>query len=73
MEIKSTQELLGLGALAIGVNVSLMIVKIVVGLVGNSYALVADGIESASDIFSSLITWSGFHMSLKPPDRKSVV
>lgn len=67
--MKSNNDLIGLGALAIGVNVSLMIVKIVVGLVGNSYALVADGIESASDIFSSLITWSGFHMSLKPPDH----
>ncbi|MDB6025522.1 MAG: Cation diffusion facilitator family transporter [Verrucomicrobiales bacterium] len=46
-----------------------MLVKIVAGLLGNSYALVADGIESASDIFSSLITWAGFQISLKPPDE----
>src|SRR5258708_22208161 len=46
-----------------------MVVKIGVGLLGNSYALVADGIESASDIFSSLITWAGFQISLKPPDE----
>jgi cation diffusion facilitator family transporter len=45
-----------------------MIVKIGAGLLGNSYALIADGIESASDIFSSLITWAGFHISLKPAD-----
>jgi len=39
------------------INASLMIIKIGVGVVGNSYALIADGIESASDIFSSVITW----------------
>jgi cation diffusion facilitator family transporter len=69
MENRAVKDLIGLGALAIGVNVSLMIIKIIVGMAGNSYALVADGIESASDIFTSLITWSGFHLSLKPPDR----
>jgi cation diffusion facilitator family transporter len=47
-----------------------MLVKIGTGIVGNSYALVADGIESASDIFSSLITWAGFQFSLRPPDEK---
>src|SRR3977135_2772993 len=65
----STSESLGLGILAICINVSLMIIKIGVGVVGNSYALVADGIESASDIFSSVITWAGFRLSLKPADE----
>jgi len=45
-----------------------MVVKIGVGFLGNSYALIADGIESASDIFASLITWAGFQISLKPAD-----
>lgn len=63
------EESLRLGFLAIGVNVSLMILKIGVGIVGHSYALVADGIESASDIFSSIITWAGFRLSLKPADE----
>jgi cation diffusion facilitator family transporter len=66
--MRSPNEALGLGILAICVNVVLMLVKIGVGLLGNSYALVADGIESASDIFSSLITWAGFQFSLKPAD-----
>jgi hypothetical protein len=65
----SASESLGLGILAICINVSLMIIKIGVGVVGNSYALVADGIESASDIFSSVITWAGFRLSLKPADE----
>jgi cation diffusion facilitator family transporter len=66
--MRSNSELLGLGVLAVCINIALMIVKIGVGLLGNSYALIADGIESASDIFSSLITWAGFHISLKPAD-----
>ncbi len=60
---------LRLGFLAIGINLSLMIVKIGVGTIGNSYALIADGIESASDIFTSIITWAGFRWSLRPADE----
>jgi len=66
---RSPSESLGLGILAICINASLMIIKIGVGVVGNSYALIADGIESASDIFSSVITWAGFRWSLKPADE----
>lgn len=46
-----------------------MIIKIGVGLIGHSYALIADGIESARDIFTSTVTWAGFRWSLKPPDE----
>lgn len=67
--MRSPAETLGLGILSICVNIVLMLVKIGVGLIGNSYALVADGIESASDIFSSLITWAGFQFSLRPADE----
>jgi len=49
--MRSPSESLRLGILAICINVALMIIKIAVGVVGNSYALIADGIESASDIF----------------------
>jgi cation diffusion facilitator family transporter len=68
--VRSTAETLALGILSICVNIVLMLVKIGVGLIGNSYALVADGIESASDIFSSLITWAGFQLSLRPADEQ---
>jgi len=63
-------DLVSLGILTVIVNVTLMIVKIITGVVGNSYALIADGIESAADILSSLITWAGFHLSLKPADKE---
>ena len=32
-------------------------IKIVGGILGNSYALIADGVESMLDIMSSLVVW----------------
>jgi len=61
-------EGLRLSLLAVAINALLAIGKIVTGAVGNSYALVADGIESTADILSSLIVWSGLRLSLKPAD-----
>jgi cation diffusion facilitator family transporter len=54
---------------AIAVNLVLALVKISTGVLGNSYALVADGIESTTDIFSSLIVLGGLQLSSKPPDE----
>lgn len=51
------------------ISVVLVIVKAVAGIVGNSYALVADAIESASDIITSLILLVGFHFASKAPDE----
>lgn len=63
------KEIIGFTLLSLLVNFLLMLVKILTGIVGNSYALIADGIESASDIVVSLITWLGFSLSLRPPDK----
>lgn len=54
--------------LAVLVNLSLALAKIVTGFFGNSHALIADGIESAADVFSSLIVWGGLRISVKPAD-----
>ena len=51
------------------VNGALAVIKITAGILGNSYALVADGIESTSDIISSLIVWAGLRISLRPADQ----
>jgi len=64
------RDAIGYALLTTLINVILMVVKIVTGLVGNSYALVADGIESASDVLVSLTTWIGFSLSLRPADEK---
>ncbi|BBO32302.1 cation diffusion facilitator family transporter [Lacipirellula parvula] len=50
------------------VNCLLVIVKLVSGIVGHSYALVADAIESSTDIFSSLIVWGGLRVASRPAD-----
>lgn len=42
--------------------------KILAGWFGNSYALIADGIESVLDIFSSLVVWGGLRIAARPPD-----
>lgn len=52
------------------VNVGLVIVKIAAGLIGASYALVADGVESATDVFASLIVWRGLRVARKKADRQ---
>lgn len=63
------QDVFGYALLTALINLVLMLVKIVTGVFGNSYALIADGIESASDILVSLITWIGFGLSLQPADE----
>jgi len=60
---------LGIAGSAMAINLVLALVKISTGVIGNSYALIADGIESTSDIFSSLIVLSGLQFSSKPADQ----
>jgi cation diffusion facilitator family transporter len=50
-------------------NPLLALGKIVAGVLGNSYALVADGIESSADVFSSLVVWKALRVSTRPADR----
>lgn len=45
-------------------------IKITTGIVGNSYALVADGIESLTDVAASAAVLVGLTYSLKPPDKE---
>ena len=51
------------------INAFLVVIKISAGVVGNSYALIADGIESAADIFSSFVLWFGLKVASKAPDE----
>ena len=67
-DMSQSKSIRWLGFLTLGVNISLMLVKITVGLMGNCYALIADGVESLGDIITSSVTWLGFHFSLRPAD-----
>src|SRR5438105_11956605 len=51
------------------VNVVLATAKIAAGLLGNSYVLIADGIESALDVAGSVIIWGGLKFAARPPDK----
>lgn len=50
-------------------NFLLATIKIITGLVGHSYALIADGIESINDVITSLLVLIGIRISAIPPDR----
>ena len=50
-------------------NTALAIIKWLTGYFGNSYALIADAIESTSDIFSSLLVLFGLKYASKPADE----
>ncbi|MFV8355438.1 cation diffusion facilitator family transporter [Flavobacterium sp. XS1P32] len=50
-------------------NTSLAIIKGFAGFFGNSYALIADAIESTADIFASFLVLFGIKYSNKPADE----
>jgi len=54
---------------AVLVNLALAALKTIGGVLGHSYALIADGIESTADIISSLIVWGGLKIASAPPDE----
>jgi cation diffusion facilitator family transporter len=47
----------------------LALVKGLAGYFGNSYALIADAIESTSDVFTSIIVLTGLRIAKKPADH----
>jgi len=49
-------------------NVGLALLKTAAGIFGNSYALVADAIESTADIFSSFLVLLGLKYTSRPAD-----
>lgn len=50
-------------------NLSLALIKWGAGIFGNSFALIADAIESSADVFSSLLVYFGNKYSYKPADK----
>ncbi len=47
------------------VNAALAVTKLIAGVLGTSYALIADAVESGSDVVSSLIVWGGLRMATR--------
>lgn len=57
----------GLGLI---VNAALMFAKVAAGVIGHSYALVADGVESLTDLLGSVIVWRGIRTAARDPDTR---
>ena len=55
---------------SIASNFALAMCKCVAGFVGHSFVLVADGIESLADVFSSSAVYFGLRVAIKPPDKE---
>ncbi len=55
---------------AMAVSAVLGGVKVAAGVVGHSYALIADGVESLLDIAGSLAVWGGLKISASDPNRR---
>jgi cation diffusion facilitator family transporter len=53
----------------IALNVVLCAIKAITGYVGNSYALVADAIESGGDILTSAVLYFGLKTAVRRPDE----
>lgn len=54
--------------LGMAANIILGSAKIIAGVFGHSYVLIADGIESALDVAGSIIIWVGLMFAARPPD-----
>ncbi len=50
-------------------NIALALIKGFTGFFGNSYALIADAIESTTDIFASILVLIGFKYAERPADE----
>src|SRR5437879_12846369 len=52
------------------VNLALGIVKLVSGVIGGSFALIADAVNSLGDVLTSLIVLIALHVAQRPPDKE---
>jgi cation diffusion facilitator family transporter len=56
--------------IAIAGNAALSVLKVTIGILAGSMAVIADGIDSGSDVLTSLITLITAHIVATPPDPK---
>jgi cation diffusion facilitator family transporter len=64
------KRIVSVSRVAVFGNAFLSLLKIVVGVMAGSLAVVADGIDSASDVLTSLITLFTAHIIARPPNPK---
>lgn len=68
--VSSSNTALGrrVALISVAVSALLAVLKIVVGIVGRSTSVVADGVESAGDVVASSVVVFGFSLASRPAD-----
>ncbi|WBL23712.1 cation diffusion facilitator family transporter [Zunongwangia sp. HRR-M8] len=66
---EKVKEAIKTSYLSIAGNGVLAVVKFLAGFFGNSYALIADAIESTADVFSSFLVLLGLRYAARPADE----
>ncbi len=69
-EVLIDENLTSVPLIGVAVNAALASLKVIAGFFGNSYALIADGIESTSDIVTSLVVWGGLRVAVTPANER---
>jgi cation diffusion facilitator family transporter len=71
-ETRAVSASRGIRATVLGILISsvLAVIKVLSGVIGHSYALVADGIESLLDVLSALVVLGGLKIAASPPDKR---
>ena len=54
--------------IGIGANVLFFALKLIIGMIGNSVAIMADAVNNLSDASSGIVSLIGFHLAGKPAD-----
>ena len=65
-----THQGIRLARIGLVTNGLLALIKLLAGVLGHSYALIADAVESVADIFSSLVVWGGLRLSSRDADER---
>ncbi|MCX8131890.1 MAG: cation diffusion facilitator family transporter [Clostridia bacterium] len=58
-----------IAVLGIGTNVFLLSIKLAIGFISKSQAMIADGFNSAGDVFASTMTYTGNKIASRPEDK----
>lgn len=67
--MNSEQKVIKTTYFSILANILLALIKYLAGVFGNSFALIADAIESTTDVFSSILILFGLKFASKPADE----
>ncbi len=65
---RESPEGVRLAGLGLVLNAALAVVKGLAGMLGHSYALLADAVESAADVGGSLVVWGGLRVAARSAD-----